>query len=118
MDCKTKYGAALLSAVHPPPQALQALGFVLSGDGDVDSLSSDEKSDGEGKTDRMSSSSSSIASSTDTQEVSSVLGLSTHAARSEFMVRPPSAEVTLDGKKYGVCVCAVQSSRSNPDSRR
>lgn len=51
------------------PQALQALGFVLSGDGDVDSLSSDEKSDSEGKNDRMSSSSGSITSSTDTQEV-------------------------------------------------
>lgn len=52
-------------------QALQALGFVLSGDGDVDSLSADEKSDGEGKNDRMSTSSSStsITSSTDTQEV-------------------------------------------------
>ncbi len=56
-----------------PPQALQALGFVLGGDGDVDSLSADEKSDGEGKNDRMSTSSSStsITSSTDTQEVGS-----------------------------------------------
>lgn len=54
-----------------PAQALQALGFLLSGDGDVDSLSADEKSDGEGKNDRMSTSSSStsITSSTDTQEV-------------------------------------------------
>lgn len=68
---------ACLIDVHLPPQALQALGFVLSGDGDVDSLSSDEKSDGEGKTDRMSSSSSSITSSTDTQEVRSILGVST-----------------------------------------
>lgn len=59
----------LLIDVHLQSQALQALGFVLSSDGDVDSLSSDEKSDGEGKMDRMSSSSSSIASSTDTQEV-------------------------------------------------
>lgn len=74
---KSKYFVALLIDVHLPPQALQALGFVLSGDGDVDSLSSDEKSDGEGKTDRMSSSSSSIASSTDTQEVRSILRLST-----------------------------------------
>nr|XP_046241818.1 spermatid perinuclear RNA-binding protein-like [Scatophagus argus] len=51
-------------------KALQALGFVLGGDGDVDSLSADEKSDGEGKNDRMSTSSSStsITSSTDTQE--------------------------------------------------
>lgn len=54
-----------------PPQALQALGYVLSVDGDVDSLSADEKSDGEGKNDRMSTSSSStsITSSTDLQEV-------------------------------------------------
>lgn len=53
------------------PQALQALGYVLGSDGDVDSLSADEKSDGEGKNDRMSTSSSStsITSSTDTQEV-------------------------------------------------
>ncbi|XP_056274442.1 spermatid perinuclear RNA-binding protein-like isoform X2 [Pseudoliparis swirei] len=51
-------------------KALQALGFVLGGDGDVDSLSADEKSDGEGKNDRMSTSSSStsITSSTDAQE--------------------------------------------------
>ncbi|TNN52401.1 Spermatid perinuclear RNA-binding protein [Liparis tanakae] len=34
-------------------KALQALGFVLGGDGDVDPLSADEKSDGEGKNDRM-----------------------------------------------------------------
>ncbi|KAA8592433.1 hypothetical protein FQN60_017888 [Etheostoma spectabile] len=34
-------------------KALQALGFVLGGDGDVDSLSADEKSDGEGKNDRI-----------------------------------------------------------------
>ncbi|KAK1892752.1 Spermatid perinuclear RNA-binding protein [Dissostichus eleginoides] len=34
-------------------KALQALGFVLGGDGDVDSLSADEKSDGEGKIDRI-----------------------------------------------------------------
>lgn len=53
------------------PQALQALGYVLSVDGDVDSLSADEKSDGEGKNDRMSTSSSStsVTSYTDTQEV-------------------------------------------------
>lgn len=44
---------------------------MLSGEGDVDSLSADEKSDGEGRNDRMSSSSSStsVTSSTDTQEV-------------------------------------------------
>lgn len=66
-----------------PPQALQALGFVLGGDGDVDSLSSDEKSDGEGKTDRMSSSSSSIASSTDTQEVRSIRRLGAGGSASE-----------------------------------
>lgn len=54
-----------------PPQALQALGYVLGSEADVDSLSADEKSDGEGKNDRMSTSSSStsITSSTDTQEV-------------------------------------------------
>ncbi|MEQ2171966.1 hypothetical protein GOODEAATRI_015998 [Goodea atripinnis] len=33
-------------------KALQALGFVLRSDGDLDSLSADEKSDGEGKNDR------------------------------------------------------------------
>nr|XP_043882020.1 spermatid perinuclear RNA-binding protein-like [Solea senegalensis] len=51
-------------------KALQALGHILSSDGDADSLSLDEKSDGEGKNDRMStsSSSSSVISSTDTAE--------------------------------------------------
>uniref|UniRef100_A0A672Z1B4 Uncharacterized protein n=1 Tax=Sphaeramia orbicularis TaxID=375764 RepID=A0A672Z1B4_9TELE len=44
--------------------------YVVGADADVDSLSADEKSDGEGKNDRMSTSSSStsITSSTDTQE--------------------------------------------------
>uniref|UniRef100_A0A096M3A5 Uncharacterized protein n=1 Tax=Poecilia formosa TaxID=48698 RepID=A0A096M3A5_POEFO len=42
-------------------KALQALGFLLASDGDLDSLSADEKSDGEGKNDRMSTSSSSTS---------------------------------------------------------
>uniref|UniRef100_A0A3P9PBJ9 Spermatid perinuclear RNA-binding protein-like n=1 Tax=Poecilia reticulata TaxID=8081 RepID=A0A3P9PBJ9_POERE len=52
-------------------KALQALGFLLASDGDLDSLSADEKSDGEGKNDRMSTSSSStsVTSSMETQEV-------------------------------------------------
>ncbi|XP_071339961.1 spermatid perinuclear RNA-binding protein-like isoform X2 [Trachinotus anak] len=64
-------------------KALQALGYVLSSDGDVDSLSADEKSDGEGKNDRMSTSSSStsITSSTDAQES-----------------RPPGPILTAGGK--------------------
>ncbi|MEQ2200769.1 hypothetical protein XENOCAPTIV_002843 [Xenoophorus captivus] len=55
-------------------KALQALGFVLRSDGDLDSLSADEKSDGEGKNDRVSTSSSStsITSSTEAQELHSM----------------------------------------------
>lgn len=86
----------LLIDVHLQHQALQALGFVLSGDGDVDSLSSDEKSDGEGKMDRMSSSSSSIASSTDTQEVRK--DVKDGPCVSRFMV------VLVSGGHLGVCV--------------
>ncbi|MED6282265.1 hypothetical protein CHARACLAT_030269 [Characodon lateralis] len=52
-------------------KALQALGFVLRSDGDLDSLSADEKSDGEGKNDRVSTSSTSITSSTEAQEAGS-----------------------------------------------
>lgn len=53
---------------------------MLGGDGDVDSLSADEKSDSEGKNDRMSTSSSStsITSSTDTQEVRSTRIINTY----------------------------------------
>lgn len=71
-----------------PLQALQALGFVLSGDGDVDSLSADEKSDGEGKNDRMSTSSSStsITSSTDTQEVWSSGTMNTCTRVRQFVI--------------------------------
>ena len=53
-----------------PIQALQALGYVAGGDGDQDSLSADERSDGEGKNDRLSTSSScNSVTSTDAQEV-------------------------------------------------
>ncbi|KAF3851507.1 hypothetical protein F7725_013279 [Dissostichus mawsoni] len=78
-------------------KALQALGFVLGGDGDVDSLSADEKSDGEGKIDRMSttSSSTSITSSTDTQEMF-VLTLSSASVR--LQSRAPGPILTAGGK--------------------
>lgn len=60
---------------------------MLSGDGDVDSLSADEKSDGEGKNDRMSTSSSStsITSSTDTQEVRSSGTMNTYMRVRQFV---------------------------------
>ncbi|TNN52406.1 Spermatid perinuclear RNA-binding protein [Liparis tanakae] len=60
----------MISKIYIHKQALQALGFVLGGDGDVDPLSADEKSDGEGKNDRMSTSSTStsITSSTELRE--------------------------------------------------
>lgn len=83
---------------------------MLSGDGDVDSLSSDEKSDSEGKMDRMSSSSSSIASSTDTQEVRKD-GPWRMGRVCRFFTVVLVREVT----SLSVFLSVVQSSRSNPD---
>ncbi|XP_016898273.1 spermatid perinuclear RNA-binding protein-like isoform X1 [Cynoglossus semilaevis] len=56
--------------LHVALKALQSLGYVPSGHGNQDSPSADEKSDCEGKNDRMltSSISASVASSTDAQE--------------------------------------------------
>lgn len=93
---------------------------MLSGDGDVDSLSSDEKSDGEGKTDRMSSSSSSIASSTDTQEVRSLQRSAPplEGTPQKGKESSRSRSVKQRSPECGVCVSVVQSSGSDPDGRR
>uniref|UniRef100_A0A674P1Q0 Spermatid perinuclear RNA-binding protein-like n=1 Tax=Takifugu rubripes TaxID=31033 RepID=A0A674P1Q0_TAKRU len=90
-------------------KALQALGFVLSGDGDVDSLSSDEKSDGEGKMDRMSSSSSSIASSTDTQESRAPGPILTAGGKNPVM--------ELNEKRRGLKYELISESGSSYDKR-
>uniref|UniRef100_A0A3Q3WNR8 Uncharacterized protein n=1 Tax=Mola mola TaxID=94237 RepID=A0A3Q3WNR8_MOLML len=92
-------------------KALQALGFVLSGDGDVDSLSADEKSDGEGKNDRMSTSSSStsITSSTDTQESRAPGPILTAGGKNPVM--------ELNEKRRGLKYELISESGSSYDKR-
>ncbi|XP_068166776.1 spermatid perinuclear RNA-binding protein-like isoform X1 [Antennarius striatus] len=93
-------------------KALQALGFVLGLDGDVDSLSADEKSDGEGKNDRMSTSSSStsITSSNDTQEVTRALGpILTAGGKNPVM--------ELNEKRRGLKYELISESGSSYDKR-
>uniref|UniRef100_A0A3B4Z8I7 Spermatid perinuclear RNA-binding protein-like n=1 Tax=Stegastes partitus TaxID=144197 RepID=A0A3B4Z8I7_9TELE len=92
-------------------KALQALGFVLGGDGDVDSLSADEKSDGEGKNDRMSSSSSStsITSSTDTQESRAPGPILTAGGKNPVM--------ELNEKRRGLKYELISESGSSYDKR-
>ncbi|XP_070689834.1 spermatid perinuclear RNA-binding protein-like isoform X2 [Pempheris klunzingeri] len=92
-------------------KALQALGFVLAGDGDVDSLSADEKSDGEGKNDRMSSSSSStsITSSTDTQESRAPGPILTAGGKNPVM--------ELNEKRRGLKYELISESGSSYDKR-
>uniref|UniRef100_A0A8C9Z6Q2 Spermatid perinuclear RNA-binding protein-like n=1 Tax=Sander lucioperca TaxID=283035 RepID=A0A8C9Z6Q2_SANLU len=92
-------------------KALQALGFVLGGDGDVDSLSADEKSDGEGKNDRMSTSSSStsITSSTDTQEVGTPGPILTAGGKNPVM--------ELNEKRRGLKYELISESGSSYDKR-
>ncbi|XP_069379049.1 spermatid perinuclear RNA-binding protein-like isoform X2 [Paralichthys olivaceus] len=92
-------------------KALQALGFVLAGDGDVDSLSADEKSDGEGKNDRMSSSSSStsITSSTDTQEARAPGPILTAGGKNPVM--------ELNEKRRGLKYELISESGSSYDKR-
>uniref|UniRef100_H3DH46 Uncharacterized protein n=1 Tax=Tetraodon nigroviridis TaxID=99883 RepID=H3DH46_TETNG len=94
-------------------KALQALGFVLSGDGDADSLSSDEKSDGEGKTDRMSSSSSSIASSTDAQEET----LQSRAPGPILTAGGKNPVMELNEKRRGLKYELISESGSSYDKR-
>ncbi|XP_060927771.1 spermatid perinuclear RNA-binding protein-like [Limanda limanda] len=92
-------------------KALQALGFVLPGEGDVDSLSADEKSDGEGKNDRMSSSSSStsITSSTDTQESRAPGPILTAGGKNPVM--------ELNEKRRGLKYELISESGSSYDKR-
>ncbi|XP_076586861.1 spermatid perinuclear RNA-binding protein-like isoform X2 [Chaetodon auriga] len=92
-------------------KALQALGFVVSGDGDVDSLSADEKSDGEGKNDRMSTSSSStsITSSTDTQESRAPGPILTAGGKNPVM--------ELNEKRRGLKYELISESGSSYDKR-
>ncbi|XP_068616723.1 spermatid perinuclear RNA-binding protein-like [Brachionichthys hirsutus] len=93
-------------------KALQALGFVRGLDGDGDSLSADEKSDGEGKNDRMSTSSSStsITSSNDTQEVTRALGpILTAGGKNPVM--------ELNEKRRGLKYELISESGSSYDKR-
>ncbi|KAE8291759.1 Spermatid perinuclear RNA-binding protein [Larimichthys crocea] len=92
-------------------KALQALGFVLCSDGDVDSLSADEKSDGEGKNDRMSTSSSStsITSSTDTQESRAPGPILTAGGKNPVM--------ELNEKRRGLKYELISESGSSYDKR-
>ncbi|XP_041643882.1 spermatid perinuclear RNA-binding protein-like isoform X1 [Cheilinus undulatus] len=92
-------------------KVLQALGFVLGGDGDVDSLSADEKSDGEGKNDRMSTSSSStsITSSTDTQESRAPGPILTAGGKNPVM--------ELNEKRRGLKYELISESGSSYDKR-
>ncbi|KAM6945216.1 spermatid perinuclear RNA-binding protein-like [Lycodopsis pacificus] len=92
-------------------KALQALGFVLGADGDVDSLSADEKSDGEGKNDRLSTSSSStsITSSTDTQESRAPGPILTAGGKNPVM--------ELNEKRRGLKYELISESGSSYDKR-
>ncbi|XP_029295223.1 spermatid perinuclear RNA-binding protein-like isoform X2 [Cottoperca gobio] len=92
-------------------KALQALGFVLGSDGDVDSLSADEKSDGEGKIDRMSTSSSStsITSSTDAQESRAPGPILTAGGKNPVM--------ELNEKRRGLKYELISESGSSYDKR-
>ncbi|XP_037633808.1 spermatid perinuclear RNA-binding protein-like isoform X3 [Sebastes umbrosus] len=92
-------------------KALQALGFVLGGDGEVDSLSADEKSDGEGKNDRMSTSSSStsITSSTDAQESRAPGPILTAGGKNPVM--------ELNEKRRGLKYELISESGSSYDKR-
>ncbi|GAA6223750.1 spermatid perinuclear RNA-binding protein-like isoform X1 [Lates japonicus] len=92
-------------------KALQALGYVLGSDGDVDSLSADEKSDGEGKNDRMSTSSSStsITSSTDAQESRAPGPILTAGGKNPVM--------ELNEKRRGLKYELISESGSSYDKR-
>uniref|UniRef100_A0A667YZ68 Uncharacterized protein n=1 Tax=Myripristis murdjan TaxID=586833 RepID=A0A667YZ68_9TELE len=90
-------------------KALQALGFVVGSDGDLDSLSADERSDGEGKNDRMSTSSSSVASSTDTQESRAPGPILTAGGKNPVM--------ELNEKRRGLKYELISESGSSYDKR-
>nr|XP_020450811.1 spermatid perinuclear RNA-binding protein-like isoform X2 [Monopterus albus] len=92
-------------------KVLQALGYVLGSDGDVDSLSADEKSDGEGKNDRMStgSSSTSVTSSTDAQESRALGPILTAGGKNPVM--------ELNEKRRGLKYELISESGSSYDKR-
>ncbi|CAG5919336.1 unnamed protein product [Menidia menidia] len=92
-------------------KALQALGFALTCDGDVDSLSADEKSDGEGKNDRMSTSSSStsITSSSEPQESRALGPILTAGGKNPVM--------ELNEKRRGLKYELISESGSSYDKR-
>ncbi|XP_017283376.1 spermatid perinuclear RNA-binding protein isoform X2 [Kryptolebias marmoratus] len=92
-------------------KALQALGYVLGCDGDLDSLSADEKSDGEGKNDRMSTSSSStsVTSSTETQESRAPGPILTAGGKNPVM--------ELNEKRRGLKYELISESGSSYDKR-
>ncbi|XP_056136958.1 LOW QUALITY PROTEIN: spermatid perinuclear RNA-binding protein-like [Lampris incognitus] len=92
-------------------KALQALGLVAGCDGDQDSLSADEKSDGEGRNDRMSSSSSaaSVASSTDAQESRAPGPILTAGGKNPVM--------ELNEKRRGLKYELISESGSSYDKR-
>uniref|UniRef100_A0A3B3WVR7 Uncharacterized protein n=1 Tax=Poecilia mexicana TaxID=48701 RepID=A0A3B3WVR7_9TELE len=92
-------------------KALQALGFLLASDGDLDSLSADEKSDGEGKNDRMSTSSSStsVTSSTETQESRAPGPILTAGGKNPVM--------ELNEKRRGLKYELISESGSSYDKR-
>ncbi|XP_036000198.1 spermatid perinuclear RNA-binding protein isoform X3 [Fundulus heteroclitus] len=92
-------------------KALQALGFVLGSDGDLDSLSADEKSDGEGKNDRMSTSSSStsVISSTEAQESRAPGPILTAGGKNPVM--------ELNEKRRGLKYELISESGSSYDKR-
>ncbi|XP_013870077.1 spermatid perinuclear RNA-binding protein isoform X1 [Austrofundulus limnaeus] len=92
-------------------KALQALGYVLGCDADLDSLSADEKSDGEGKNDRMSTSSSStsVTSSTETQESRAPGPILTAGGKNPVM--------ELNEKRRGLKYELISESGSSYDKR-
>ncbi|KAM7391058.1 hypothetical protein PAMP_021775 [Pampus punctatissimus] len=101
-------------------KALQALGYVLGSDGDVDSLSADEKSDGEGKNDRMSTSSSStsITSSTDTQEVEVDKQVFRGTGPNKKVAKASAALAALNSLFSGSKSTTNKKKRSNPPPKR
>ncbi|XP_062307636.1 spermatid perinuclear RNA-binding protein-like isoform X3 [Osmerus eperlanus] len=92
-------------------KVLQALGYPGGLDGDLDSLSADEKSDGESKNDRMSTTSStnSVSSSTDTPEPRAPGPILTAGGKNPVM--------ELNEKRRGLKYELVSESGSSYDKR-
>ncbi|KAM4745326.1 spermatid perinuclear RNA-binding protein-like isoform 2-T2 [Anableps anableps] len=92
-------------------KALQALGYGLGSDADPDSLSADEKSDGEGKNDRMSTSSgsTSVGSATEAQESRAPGPILTAGGKNPVM--------ELNEKRRGLKYELISESGSSYDKR-